>query len=349
MKQCSEWFQRRFVGTELGGLLLIILAIVLLIGFFGHLLTPVLASIVVAYLLDGVVNRLVQWKIPHFLAVNLVFLLFIGLLALSLLVLLPLLWDQLANLLLEIPAKIKLLQVYFNEIAQRYPSYVSSEQISHWMNAFQNDLGRAGKLALAFSISTISNVIMLVVYLVLVPLMVYFFLKDRQAILIWLARFLPKKRRLSREVWKEIHEQFGEYIRAKILEVLIVAVVTTIVFLILGLNYAVLLGVLVGLSAIIPYVGVILVTVPVLIIGYLQWGFSAHFVYLSVIYVIIMILDGNVLTPLLFSGRMNLHPVSVIIAILIFGGLWGFWGIFFAIPLASVCKVLINAGLRPNH
>lgn len=349
LQQFSQWFQRRFIGTELGSLALIIITIVVLLWLFGRLLTPVLASVVIAYLLDGMVRRLERWHIPHFLAINLVFLLFIGLVALGLFVILPLVWDQLTHFLNELPTKIKLLQHYVLELSERYPNYVSSEQIGKWTTTFQSDIGRVGRLALAFSISTISNVMLLVVYLVLAPLMVYFFLKDRSAILLWLTRFLPQRRHLSREVWGEINEQFGQYIRAKILEIIIVSIAATVAFLILGLNYAVLLGVLVGLSALIPYVGVILVTVPVVIIGYLQWGWSVDFFYLFIVYVALMVIDGNILTPLLFSETMNLHPVSVIIAILMFGGLWGFWGIFFAIPLASVCKVLINAWMRQSN
>lgn len=346
MEKFSQWFHRRFIGTELGNLVLIVAAIIVLIWLFGHLLMPVFASVIIAYLLDGMVRRMERWKVPHFLAVNIVFAIFLGSLIVGLFVLLPLVWDQLSNLLNEIPGKIKQLQHYIFELSERYPNYISSTQISKWTATFQNDIGKVGRVVLAYSISTISNVMLMVVYLVLVPLMVYFFLKDRATILNWLTKFLPNKRHLSKEVWLEINEKFGQYIRAKILEMIIVGILSTIAFLILGLNYSILLGVLVGLSVLIPYVGVVLVTVPVLIVGYLEWGMSMHFLYLIIVYTALMLFDGNILVTILFSETMNLHPVSVIIAILLFGGLWGFWGIFFAIPLASVIQVLIDAWYR---
>ena len=109
----------------------------------------------------------------------------------------------------------------------------------------------------------------------------------------------------------------------------------------MGLNYALLLGVCVGLSVLIPYVGAALVTIPVALIAFFQWGLTQDFYILMVAYFIIQILDGNVLVPLIFSEAVNLHPVAIIGAILLFGGLWGFWGVFFAIPLA----VLVNATL----
>src|SRR3990167_4255477 len=106
------------------------------------------------------------------------------------------------------------------------------------------------------------------------------------------------------------------------------------------------LPMLVGLSVVVPYIGAVVVTVPVALIGLFQWGFSDQFVYLMVVYGIIQALDGNVLVPLLFSEAVNLHPVAIICAVLLFGGLWGFWGVFFAIPLATLFKAVIDAWPR---
>jgi len=108
------------------------------------------------------------------------------------------------------------------------------------------------------------------------------------------------------------------------------------------LQYALLLAVLTGLSVLIPYIGAAAVTIPVALVALFQWGPTADFYYVLLAYGIIQALDGNLLAPLLFSEVVNLHPVAIIVAILVFGGLWGFWGVFFAIPLAT----LINAVLR---
>ena len=102
------------------------------------------------------------------------------------------------------------------------------------------------------------------------------------------------------------------------------------------------LALTVGLSVLIPYIGAAVVTVPVALVAYFQWGFDSTFVWLIIAYFIIQFLDGNVLVPVLFSDVVNLHPVAIIVAILVFGGLWGFWGVFFAIPLATLVKALIN-------
>ena len=119
-------------------------------------------------------------------------------------------------------------------------------------------------------------------------------------------------------------------------------------FALMGLNFSLLLSFLVGISVIIPFVGAIAVTFPVALIAYFQWGLDAQFWYLLLAYQIIQILDGNVLVPILFSEVVNLHPVAIIVAVLFFGGLWGVWGVFFAIPLATLVQAVINTWPRAS-
>jgi putative permease len=88
------------------------------------------------------------------------------------------------------------------------------------------------------------------------------------------------------------------------------------------------------------------VTLPIAFVAYFQWGWSLDFGQVMIAYAIIQALDGNVLVPLLFSEALNLHPVAIIVAILVFGGLWGFWGVFFAIPLATVVQAILKAWPR---
>ncbi len=133
------------------------------------------------------------------------------------------------------------------------------------------------------------------------------------------------------------------HVRGKVLEILIVGGVSYVTFAILDLRYSALLAVAVGLSVLIPYIGAAAVTVPVAIVALFQWGISTEFYTLLIAYGIIQALDGNVLVPVLFSEAVNLHPVAIIVAVLVFGGLWGFWGVFFAIPLATLVKAVWKA------
>jgi putative permease len=142
--------------------------------------------------------------------------------------------------------------------------------------------------------------------------------------------------------------QMANYVRGKAIEILVVGLTSYVTFLIFGLNYAALLALLVGLSVVIPYIGAVVVTIPVMVVAYSQWGWGGDLFGLMMVYGIIQAVDGNVLVPLLFSEAVNLHPIAIILAVLVFGGFWGFWGVFFAIPLATLVKALYNAWPRTD-
>src|SRR5690606_17770176 len=147
-------------------------------------------------------------------------------------------------------------------------------------------------------------------------------------------------------VWHDVDRQIGNYVRGKLMEIVIVWLVTFLTFAAFKLQFAMLLAVMVGLSVIVPYVGATIVTLPVAVIAYFQFGPSSQFTWVVIAYLVIQMLDGNLLVPLLFSEAVNLHPVAIIVAILVFGGFWGFWGIFFAIPLATLLKAVLDAWPR---
>ena len=166
--------------------------------------------------------------------------------------------------------------------------------------------------------------------------------------LLFLSGFLIifPRRRLITQVWHEVDGQLSRYIRGKLIEIIAVAVVSAITFLLFDLEYAILLGFLVGLSTLIPYVGAIVVTVPVFALSLVQFGLTPLFWSLLFTYALIHIIDGQLLVPFLFSEALQLHPLAIFLAILVFGGLGGFWGVFFAIPLATLVKAILNAWPR---
>jgi putative permease len=260
--------------------------------------------------------------------------------------LMPLLWKQLSTLFNELPRMATEWQAVFMLLPERYPSLITDAQIVQLIDSLRGEAGKFGQWALSFSLSSLPMLISIMIYLVLVPILVFFFLKDREVIGRWFRGYLPRERALITQVAEEMNKQIANYIRGKVIEIIICGVVTYIAFAYMGLNYAALLALLVGLSVVVPYIGAVVVTVPVALIGLFQWGLGDQFIYLMVVYGIIQALDGNVLVPLLFSEAVNLHPVAIICAVLLFGGVWGFWGVFFAIPLATLFKAVIDAWPR---
>lgn len=342
IKSLNNYIQRYFGDPEILALFFLVAGIALIFFIFREIMMPILASIVIAYLLQWLVQRLENWRVPHILAVAIVFTLFLTLVVISLLGLLPLLGKQLSNMVKELPNTLGKGQETLVNLPARYPSFISVEQMSQILDEIKVQGGKLGQVVLSTSLATIPSVFAVIIYLVLVPMLVYFFLMDQKIILAWFASYLPRRRKLISKVWNEVHKQLGNYVGGKFIEIIIVWFACYLVFAFMGLQYAMLLSALVGLSALVPYIGAVVVTVPVVIIALVQWGWSASFFYLILAYSIIVALDANVLVPFLFSEMVSLHPVAIIIATLVFGSLWGFWGVFFAIPLAILVKSILN-------
>lgn len=339
----NAWFRRYFSHPQA-----VLLAVLLILGFtviytMGRMLAPVFASIVIAYLLEGTVQAMSHRIMPRIAAVLIVFSGFVAILSFTLIVLLPLLSFQLSQIIQDMPKWASTGQDLLAQLPQRYPEFFSQEQIDGINTAIRDGIRELGQNMLSYSIASIPALITFLVFLILVPLLVFFFLKDKSMLLNWFAAFLPSERGAAARIWSEMDSQMGNYVRGKVYEIFIVGAATYAVFAFMGLNYAPLLAALVGLSVVVPYLGAAVVTLPVAMVGYFQWGPTSDFAWLMTAYAVIQALDGNVLVPLLFSEAVNLHPVAIIVAVLTFGGLWGVWGVFFAIPLATLVKALLVA------
>jgi putative permease len=343
----GDWFRRHFSDPQIVVLAVFVAAIFAVVLLLGEMLMPVLASIVIAYLLEGLVALLERHGWPRLLAVSVVFVLFLAFVASVLVGVLPLVYRQVSDLVQQLPQMLARGQQLLMGLPERYPELFSAAQIDAATDAMRTEVVGYGQTLVSVSVSSLVGVLTLLVYLILTPVLVFFFLKDKQLILRWFRRYLPRHRAVAGTVWKDVDRQIANYVRGKFWEILIVWAVSFATFTAFGLNYAMLLALLVALSVIIPYIGATVVTVPVVLIAWFQWGWGATFVWLTVAYLIIQVLDGNVLVPLLFSEVVDLHPVAIIVAILVFGGIWGFWGVFFAIPLATVVQAILSAW--PRH
>ena len=339
----TRWYQR-YLSEEEAVILLVMLTVALVVMLaFGEILAPVFVAVILAYLMQGVANVLTQRGLPAELSVAVSTLLAMGGFFAVLFGLAPLVWRQLVALLREAPAMIEAGRKVLVTLPEQYPVFFTQQQVNELTTAIQAEMTSVGQLLVTKGLSSIPSVLALTVYLILIPLMVFFFLKDREQLIGWFAGFLPEKRPLLNQIWQELNLQFANYARGKGIEVLIIGVASYAVFAVFSLNYAALLGLLVGLSVIVPYIGAALVTIPVVVVAYFQFGVTPDFYWVVGAYLVIQVLDGNVLVPLLFSEAVNLHPVAIVIAVLFFGGLWGLWGVFFAIPLATLVNAILSA------
>ena len=324
----ARWYQRYLSEEEAVVLLVLLLAAFVVVLAFGEILAPVFVAVILAYLMQGVANVMRHRGLAAELSVAISTLLFLGGFLAVLFGLAPLVWRQLVALVREGPAMIEVGRKVLVTLPEEYPVFFTQQQVNELTSVIQAEMAAMGQLLVTKGLSSIPSMLALLVYLILIPLMVFFFLKDRDQLIGWFAGYLPAKRPLLDRIWGELNLQFANYARGKGIEILIIGGASYLVFALFSLNYAALLGLLVGLSVIVPYIGATLVTIPVVVVAYAQLGVSPDFYWIAGAYIVIQVLDGNVLVPLLFSEAVNLHPVAIVIAVLFFGGLWGLWGVF---------------------
>ncbi len=345
----KNWYNRKFSDPDAITLFLLLAITFTLVVLFSNILAPILVAVVLAYLLDWPAQRLQQAGLSRLVAVIIVFLLFIAVNVALLLFLVPVIWQQSVALFNELPQMFTQTRILLDRLPEMFPGYVSQANINEFVESITQRGLMWSELFLSQSLPRLIGIMALLIYLIIVPLLIFFMLKDKQLLTAHLGRILPSNRRLIAQVGDEMNLQIMNYIRGKALEVVIVGVVTYVCFALFDLRYAVLLAVLVGLSVLIPYIGAAVVTLPVFLVALFQFGWSSMFAYVMITYLVIQALDGNLLVPLLFSEAVSLNPVYIIAAVLVFGAIWGFWGVFFAIPLASLVKAVLTALSAPDE
>jgi putative permease len=339
----NDLYERYFSEEEALIFTILIIVCIMVMMTLGGVVAPLLWSLVISFILQGMVNSLVKLNLSYRFSVYLTYLIFLSFMLLIILVLLPFTWSRLVLFIDELPYMMSQLRTFLLLLPQNYPELFTEAQIQGWINSLQNALGQMGQGVLSYSVSSITRLVTLLVYTILVPILVFFMLKDADKLLNWLENWLPEKRPIMAQIWQEMNGQLANYIRGKALEIVIVTISSYLVFTVLDLNYSVLLAFMTGFSVIVPYVGATVIVIPVFLAGLFQWGLSSDLYQVMIAYTILQMLDGNLLVPLIFSETVNLHPLAIITAILVFGGIWGFWGVFFAIPLATFLKAIIRA------
>lgn len=343
LDQINSFLKKIFSNEETIVFSFFILCAFLMMTFFGSVLTPFLISIVVAYLLVGVQKKIESFNISSKWALVITFAIFIVTGAAMLLWLLPILYTQLQAFVLDVPELFNNFLEFVSTLPAKFPELVTSEQITVFFQAVSSELSSITQNIVKSSIAGIQSTITILLYIILFPILVFFFLFDRKNIMDGLSKLVPGNREMFSNIWTEMDMQLSNYVRGKTTEIFVVGLCAAIIFSLVGLKYSALLSVLVGLSVVIPYVGAFLVTVPVVIVGLLQFGLTSEFYILITLYLLLQILDGNLLVPIIFSDAVKLHPVAIILAVFIFGSMFGFWGVFFAIPMATFIKAVWNA------
>ena len=273
-EQLNSFLKKIFSNEETIVFSFAILAFFVVISFFVSVLTPFIISIVVAYLLVGLQKKIQSYNVSQNIALIATFTIFIVTGAALVIWLVPLLYIQLQAFILDVPSLFNNFLDFISDLPAKFPELVSSDQIAIFFQAVSEEITLIAQNIIKSSISGIQSTITILLYIILFPILVYFFLFDRKNIIEGFLKIIPGRREMFTNIWVEMDIQLSNYVRGKTIEIFIVGVVAAIIFSSLGLKYSALLSVLVGLSVIIPYVGAIAVTIPIFFIAYFQWGIT---------------------------------------------------------------------------
>ena len=327
----------------------LVLAVIALVAIYylQSILTQFLVGMVLAYLGDPVVDRLETYKINRTVGVLIVFVVFLVLIVGAALVVVPMLVREVAGLIHDIPAGIAWLQ----EKASPWlvatfnidPFDVSLDNVKErLLGNWQQAGGLAGRVLQEVTASS-AALIMALVSIALTPVVAFYLMRDWDEVIEKVHEMIPRTmEETAVSLVRDCDEVLSQFLRGQLLIMLILGCIYAVGLSIVGLNLALLIGLLAGLASIVPYLGFAVGIVAATLAAMFQFHEVLPLVYVLIVFVIGQGIEGMVLTPLLVGDRIGLHPVAVIFAVLAGGHLFGFFGILLALPVAAVVMVFVR-------
>jgi predicted PurR-regulated permease PerM len=324
------------------------LLIAVLLYSLHNILAPFLVGILLAYLADPLVDRLERLGLSRTWGVVVVFGLFTLALMALLLVLVPLLAKQLLRLYELAPQMLDWLQ----HIALPWVQHRLGLADGFWK--FDKIKAAIGEhmsqttdiVGVVLSQATASSLALMgwLANLVLIPVVGFYLLRDWDLMMAKLRSLLPRQREDQVVgLAGECHEVLGAFVRGQLMVMVALGIIYSVGLMLVGLELGLLIGMLAGLAAIVPYMGFIIGIGAALVAGMFQFGGGLYpMLGIVAVFMVGQALEGMVLTPMLVGDRIGLHPVAVIFAILAGGELFGFTGVLLALPVAAVIMVLLR-------
>ncbi|WP_232699473.1 AI-2E family transporter [Brevibacillus daliensis] len=356
-KYFSSKLVRFFLNQRLVTLLLILLLVGLNIYVFNHIsyifnpFTVLLATVslplllagVAYYLLNPIVDFLEKRKIKRLYAILLLYLVIIGLITILVVAIIPVVKDQIISLMDNMPG-------YISKVQAIIEKWVGSDlflQVQHSLNFNMTDIindlaAKASEIAnntfrgIGTFVGAVTNVILA---LVIVPFILFYLLKDGKKLPQYIVNFVPTDLRgRSANVLSEMNGQISSYIRGQIVVSFIIGLLLYIGYLIIGLEYSIVLAIIASLTSIVPYLGPAIAITPALIIAMVTSPIML--VKMIVVWTVVQFIEGKFISPQIMGKSLRIHPITIIFVILTAGNLFGVVGIILAIPGYAVLKVI---------
>ena len=316
------------------------------LDFLSVVMLPVILSGLLFYLLNPLVDLMEKYKINRVLAISIIFVVIAILLIWGLAVAIPNLQHQVVTFARNVPSYLKDADKVINDlVTKRLPDDFRPqlEQVlanfSSQATSWASDISSRAVNWLSALISATSQVI---VALIIMPFMLFYLLRDGKGLRDHITQFLPTKfREPVGKILTDVNQQLSNYVRGQITVAVIVAIMFIIFFKIIGLRYAVTLGISAGVLNLVPYLGSFLAMIPALVLGLIAG--PVMLLKVIIVFIVEQTIEGRFVSPLILGRQLNIHPITILFVLLTSGSMFGIWGVLLGIPIYASAKVVISA------
>ena len=321
---------------------LVVASIVYLVS---ETLVPFVISFIFAYLLQPIIdNNSRRFNLPRSLISAGIFSVFISSFIIILMVLLPIIYNQIAVFITKIPNYKNNFNVGLSYLLARVdtidPDIADkvSESLQNFINSAFSVVVAAANNIWSYTLATIN----FFAIIILVPVILYYFLRDWPKMLKSVESILPRKEKSKvGEIFSDINILLSAYIRGQLNICLLLSAYYLIGLNLIGIDLALLLGITAGFLVVIPFIGSLISLFLMIVSCYFSYGASIEIVYVLFLFIIAHIIESYILTPKIIGDKIGLHPGWIIFSVFAAGSVFGFVGIVFAIPIAGVIKILL--------
>ena len=316
------------------------------IDFLSVVMLPVILSGLLFYLLNPLVDLMEKYKINRVLAISVIFIIIAILLIIGLAVAIPNLQRQVVIFAQNVPSYLEDADRVINDLVTKRLPDDFRPQLEQVLANFSTQAtawaSNISSKAVNWVSALISGTSQVIVALIIMPFMLFYLLRDGKGLRDYITQFLPNKlREPVGKVLSDVNQQLANYVRGQITVAVIVAIMFIILFKIIGLRYAVTLGITAGFLNLVPYLGSFLAMIPALVLGLIAG--PVMLLKVIIVFIVEQTIEGRFVSPLILGSQLNIHPITILFVLLTSGSMFGIWGVLLGIPIYASAKVVISA------
>ena len=316
------------------------------IDFLSVVMLPVILSGLLFYLLNPLVDLMEKYKINRVLAISIIFVIIAILLIIGLAVAIPNLQRQVVIFAQNVPSYLEDADRVIDDLVTKRLPDDFRPQLEQVLANFSTQAtawaSNISSKAVNWVSALISGTSQVIVALIIMPFMLFYLLRDGKGLRDYITQFLPNKlREPVGKVLSEVNQQLSNYVRGQITVAVIVAIMFIIFFKIIGLRYAVTLGITAGFLNLVPYLGSFLAMIPALVLGLIAG--PVMLLKVIIVFIVEQTIEGRFVSPLILGSQLNIHPITILFVLLTSGSMFGIWGVLLGIPIYASAKVVISA------